>query len=193
MVLAYIGLQDLLIGVSAALVAYIIFDAIYQLYFSPLAKLPGPWYAAISGVWIIAPFVKGQAYLALDDLHKKYVTDHDIYKRRRKAYGSAFTTAHLSQLEPVVHKHVSKTVQKIKEEMDNGGTPEILTWYQRMVTDVIGEISFGSDFGMVDSQKVRAQFSNFGDNSETNLRVSIFSNTAKWNELSYSRRILSFM
>ena len=45
---------------------------IYNLYFSPLRSIPGPWYAAVSEIWILVHTFRCRKVRAIDDLFKKY-------------------------------------------------------------------------------------------------------------------------
>ncbi|KAJ3984413.1 cytochrome P450 [Lentinula detonsa] len=45
---------------------------IYHLYFSPLSSIPGPWYAAVSDLWIIVHTLRCRKVRAIDDLFKVY-------------------------------------------------------------------------------------------------------------------------
>jgi hypothetical protein len=47
-------------------------NAIYQLWFSPLKSVPGPWYAAISDVWFIFRALHAEQPMAIHSLLKKY-------------------------------------------------------------------------------------------------------------------------
>ncbi|KLO04572.1 cytochrome P450 [Schizopora paradoxa] len=46
--------------------------AFYQLFLSPLRKIPGPWYAAISNFWITTHVLRLQRCRAIDGLLRKY-------------------------------------------------------------------------------------------------------------------------
>lgn len=45
---------------------------IYNLYFSPLRSIPGPWYAAVSEIWILVHTFRCRKVRAIDDLFKVY-------------------------------------------------------------------------------------------------------------------------
>ncbi|TVY15295.1 Cytochrome P450 monooxygenase hmp1 [Lachnellula arida] len=53
-------------------VIYIISNAIYNLYFHPLATFPGPWYGAISNLFYIRTVIGGSAHHELRKLHDEY-------------------------------------------------------------------------------------------------------------------------
>lgn len=40
--------STIIVSLVAALIAWLVYKAIYNLYFHPLAKIPGPWWASIS-------------------------------------------------------------------------------------------------------------------------------------------------
>ena len=51
---------------------YYTFRSIYRLYFSPLRSIPGPWFAAISDLWLISHVLRLRRCRAVDDLFKTY-------------------------------------------------------------------------------------------------------------------------
>ena len=57
-----------------AWLAYTIYGAVYRLYFSPLAKFPGPRLAALTRLYeLYYEVVKGGQYtFKIGELHKKY-------------------------------------------------------------------------------------------------------------------------
>jgi hypothetical protein len=64
---------DHTIAISCGFVAlYFILCAIYQLCFSPLCDIPGPWYAAISDLWLTTHVVRLQQCRIIDTLFEKY-------------------------------------------------------------------------------------------------------------------------
>jgi len=64
---------DHTLAISCAFVAlYFILCALYQLCFSPLCDIPGPWYAAISDFWLTTHVLRLQQCSTIDTLFKKY-------------------------------------------------------------------------------------------------------------------------
>jgi hypothetical protein len=57
-------------GIFVAL--YFILCALYQLCFSPLCDIPGPWYAAISDLWLTTHVLRLQQCRTIDSLFAKY-------------------------------------------------------------------------------------------------------------------------
>jgi hypothetical protein len=64
---------DHTVAISGAIVAlYFILCALYQLCFSPLSDIPGPWYAAISDLWLTTHVLRLQQCRIIDSLFAKY-------------------------------------------------------------------------------------------------------------------------
>lgn len=61
-----------LLLVFSLFVTYLISVAIYRLFFSPLASIPGPWYAAISDGWITTHVVRMQQCRTVQSLFETY-------------------------------------------------------------------------------------------------------------------------
>ena len=51
---------------------YFVLCAIYQLCFSPLCDIPGPWYAAISDFWLTTHVLRLQQCRTIDTLFEMY-------------------------------------------------------------------------------------------------------------------------
>ncbi|KAF3934725.1 hypothetical protein ABW20_dc0106532 [Dactylellina cionopaga] len=194
-----IGLQSIITIIILTLLGYFLANSVYQVYFSPLSKIPGPWYASISRLWLGSRALRGRLIFDVHALHERYgpyvrvsqtevsvadvdslrkihstndiyvksswykalgddfgivcITDHDSYKSRRKAYGNAFSISNLRLLEPVIQKHVDRCIERIKREIDGEGTPDVMMWTKLMSADIIGEISYGLDFKMLENEK----------------------------------------
>lgn len=61
----------LTLALSSA-VLYVVAYAIYHSFFSPLAALPGPWYAAVSDFWLTTHVVRLRQCRAVQDLFDMY-------------------------------------------------------------------------------------------------------------------------
>lgn len=55
-----------------AVIISLVSHTVYNLYFHPLSKFPGPWYAGISEFFFAYTIVSGSGYLTMRDLHEKY-------------------------------------------------------------------------------------------------------------------------
>ncbi|KAK1229348.1 hypothetical protein PQX77_007605 [Marasmius sp. AFHP31] len=54
------------------IIAYTVLRAIYNLFMSPLSAIPGPWYAAVSDLWLTIHVVKLEQCKVIDSLFEKY-------------------------------------------------------------------------------------------------------------------------
>ncbi|KAI0371502.1 cytochrome P450 [Pilatotrama ljubarskyi] len=61
----------ILLALSAGLL-YLCATFIYNLYFSPLAAIPGPWYAAVSDLWLISHVARLQQCKTVQALFERY-------------------------------------------------------------------------------------------------------------------------
>ncbi|EHK22093.1 uncharacterized protein TRIVIDRAFT_191731 [Trichoderma virens Gv29-8] len=57
---------------AQAVIIYCIWRIIYQIYFHPLSKFPGPWLAAVTYLYKFRLVVSGNHHKIIDELHKKY-------------------------------------------------------------------------------------------------------------------------
>ena len=55
-----------------ALFLYFCATSVYSLYFSPLAAIPGPWYAAISDFWLTSHVARLQQCMTVQALFERY-------------------------------------------------------------------------------------------------------------------------
>ncbi|KAK6524172.1 hypothetical protein TWF694_005832 [Orbilia ellipsospora] len=67
-----IGFPEVAIVATIGIAGYLLILAIYQLYFSPISKIPGPWYAALSSVWLYQRYIRGGTIFVMDELHERY-------------------------------------------------------------------------------------------------------------------------
>lgn len=64
---------DHTLAITGTFVAlYFVLCALYQLCFSPLCDIPGPWYAAISDFWLTTHVLRLQQCRIIDSLFAKY-------------------------------------------------------------------------------------------------------------------------
>lgn len=61
-----------LLAALSTFLVYFAASVVHQLFFSPLAGLPGPWYAAISDFWLTTHVVRMQQCRIVQDLFERY-------------------------------------------------------------------------------------------------------------------------
>ena len=67
----YVSINPICFG-AALVLLYVSALVIYRVFFSPLAAVPGPWYAAVSDGWMGLNTLRLRRCRAIDDLLKKY-------------------------------------------------------------------------------------------------------------------------
>ena len=87
--------------------------------------------------------------------------DARVHAQRRKALARPFSKTSLRQnWEAFVAEKSRLTVAKIKQDAQ-GGRADLYKWWTLMTTDVIGKLSFGEDFGMLNSGTVSRSLLSF--------------------------------
>lgn len=81
-------------------------------------------------------------------------TDPTFHSRHRRLLSAPLSESSLREFEPVVAERVDLALQKMKEEMESSGAADVLKWWLFMATDIIGELSFGDSFRMLELGRV---------------------------------------
>lgn len=77
------------------------------------------------------------------------MVDTRQHSQRRKLFARAFSNSSLRQnWEPAVREMVGLAVSRIKAEAQRGEA-DVLKWWTFMTTDVMGRLSFGESFNML--------------------------------------------
>lgn len=111
-------------------------------------------------------FLKSPWYkrLTLKDVENSFNTgDPEFHKFHRRLLARPLSESALQRVEAVVHARVRQTVWRIGDEMRCGVGADVFKWWTFMTTDVIGELSFGEPFRLVE----RGQDSQFSRDLET--------------------------
>jgi cytochrome P450 len=82
------------------------------------------------------------------------VRDPEAHARHRRLLTSAMSEASLKTVESVVHERAALAVQRIGEETKKEGSADVMKWWMFFSTDVIGELTFGDSFRMLEQGKV---------------------------------------
>ena len=83
-------------------------------------------------------------------------TDRELHAKKRRVMGQAFTDASLRGMEEYVLPHVRLLSEKIAPTDDEGTTTRDMgLWSNYLTFDVMGDVSFGRDFGMLESDELR--------------------------------------
>jgi cytochrome P450 len=81
--------------------------------------------------------------------------DLNLHARHRRLLSSAMTEASLRNVEHIVHQRAALAIEKIGLEMKKDGAADVMKWWMYFSTDVIGELTFGDSFRMLEQGKVR--------------------------------------
>ncbi|KAK7740019.1 hypothetical protein SLS62_011162 [Diatrype stigma] len=76
--------------------------------------------------------------------------DVELHRRYRKLLSGPMSETGLQVLLPQVEAKIRLTIQRASEEMYTRGAADLYKWWMFMTTDVIGELSFGESFRMLE-------------------------------------------
>lgn len=80
--------------------------------------------------------------------------DSQTHSNRRRLLAGALTDSSVTRLEPIVRGKAQLAVARAGEEMQERGAADVYKWWLFMATDVIGELTFGKSFEMLEAKKV---------------------------------------
>lgn len=80
--------------------------------------------------------------------------DPKFHGQRRRLLATAMSDSALTKLEDQIAQLVSLAVQRIGEEMETRKAADVMKWWLFMTTDVIGELTFGESFRMLERGQV---------------------------------------
>lgn len=89
-------------------------------------------------------------------------TEIDHHRHLRRLLSSPMSESSLRLVEVYIRRNMDLAIKGIFKEMSRRGAADVYKWWMFMATDVIGELSFGESFKMLESGKVSA--SPFGEN-----------------------------
>ena len=105
-----------------------------------------------------ARFLKGRFYDGLGDRKIKNLfstRDTRHHAIRRKLLSAPQSESSIKPFGPIVLARVHLCIQRMTEELKTRGTIDVYKWWTFLATDVIGELSFGDSFRMLEIGKVR--------------------------------------
>lgn len=97
------------------------------------------------------------------------MADPKAHAARRKLFARPFSQVSLRQdHESVIRDRVEQAVARIRDEA-LCDTADVLKWWTLMASDIIGHLSFGEPFGLLELGKVRLKLSTCGTELRTDL------------------------
>lgn len=80
--------------------------------------------------------------------------DPKYHAQHRRLLASPISATSLVQHEPLIREKIHLTISRITEEISSRGAADVYKWWMFMATDIIGELSFGESFKMLELGKV---------------------------------------
>ncbi|XXG96360.1 hypothetical protein Hte_002642 [Hypoxylon texense] len=105
---------------------------------------------AVKGEFLKSPWYK-DLIPGLDNVFS--TIDVNYHRRHRRLLASEMSESGLVSHRPVVESKVRLAIQRMAEEMEERGVADVYRWALYMATDVIGELSFGSSFRMLETKE----------------------------------------
>ncbi|KAI1852249.1 hypothetical protein JX266_002427 [Neoarthrinium moseri] len=78
-------------------------------------------------------------------------TDIPYHRRHRRLLSGPLSETGLKAMIPVIDGKIQLTIQRMKQEMESRGAVDILKWWLFLTTDVIGQLTFGDSFNMLET------------------------------------------
>ncbi|PYI16250.1 cytochrome P450 CYP684A2 [Aspergillus japonicus CBS 114.51] len=108
-------------------------------------------------------FLKSQWYVDLTPRERQSTfstVDPKFHAAHRRLLSSPISdSALMTQFEPLIRARVSQAIDGLGRDMAATGAGDVYKWMLFMATDIIGEMSFGESFRMLDSGQ-KSQYSN---------------------------------
>lgn len=82
------------------------------------------------------------------------VSDPAYHSALRRLLAGPMADNQLKVFEPLITDRVRLAIRRIGEELEYRGAADIYKWWLFLATDVIGELSFGDSFRMLETGKV---------------------------------------
>ncbi|KAK5633686.1 hypothetical protein RRF57_009400 [Xylaria bambusicola] len=150
---------------------------------NPLSQVPGPWYTRFTDVVGRLHWVAGSKAPYIHNLHHKYgcqehfqdqnefpksrwyldfapfivdvfnTPDIPTHRRFRRLLSAPLSESGLKDFLPQIENKVNLSIQGMAEEYKTRGAADIYKWWLYLTTDVIGELSFGESFRMLETKK----------------------------------------
>jgi cytochrome P450 len=104
-----------------------------------------------------SPYLKSDWYYELTSSNVETIfntTNPSFHSRIRKLLSGPISDANLKQYEPIITDRIRLTMHRIGMEMETRGAADMFKWATFFATDIIGELSFGESFKMLERGEV---------------------------------------
>ncbi|KAF3760962.1 cytochrome P450 [Cryphonectria parasitica EP155] len=105
--------------------------------------------------------------------------DIQYHRQHRKLLSGGFSDASLQSFHPIVEGRVNLAIERMAREMETRGVADVFKWWLFMATDVIGELTFGQSFRMLEHGEKNEYSRNLEKIAVTGAKRSAFPFLAK--------------
>ena len=76
--------------------------------------------------------------------------DVEFHRRHRRLLAGPMAESSLWPMLPIVEARLALTLSRMRQEMASRGAADVFKWWLFMATDIIGELTFGDSFRMLE-------------------------------------------
>ncbi|KAJ5770903.1 uncharacterized protein N7511_002954 [Penicillium nucicola] len=92
--------------------------------------------------------------LVNNSVHNVFSTvDPKFHAVHRRLLASPISDSSITRFEPLIADRINLTISRMKQEIESRGVADVFKWWLFMATDIIGELSFGDSFRMLEAGK----------------------------------------
>ncbi|PHH78489.1 hypothetical protein CDD80_6757 [Ophiocordyceps camponoti-rufipedis] len=134
---------------------------LHQLY-GPIVRI-APNEVAVSDIEAVKTIYSTKETYRKSDFYRRIVTagteslfstvDVDFHRRHRRLLAGPMSESSIKNLAPRVEARVDLAISRIAEEIKQRGSADVCKWWLFLATDVIGELTFGDSFRMLELGK----------------------------------------
>ncbi|KAE8158759.1 cytochrome P450 [Aspergillus tamarii] len=128
----------------------------------PISMVPRPWLSRWTGAVAEYHWVMGNRPKYVHNLHKKYspivrvapdkidICDINAHSIRRRLLSSPMSDTSLQSMQPTIDMNIQLAIRQMRHEMKSRGSIDIFKWWYLMSTDLIGQLTFGHTFQLLE-------------------------------------------
>ncbi|OJJ03877.1 hypothetical protein ASPVEDRAFT_891036 [Aspergillus versicolor CBS 583.65] len=101
--------------------------------------------------------------------------DPTFYNARRRLLSTPLSNSSLQSVEPIINSSARLAIQKMQEEMESRGAVDVFKWWNFLTADLIGELTFGDSFRMLEKGETNQYITDLQTLSSTQGFRALFS------------------
>ncbi|KAK7906506.1 cytochrome P450 [Apiospora marii] len=107
-------------------------------------------------------------------------TDPNLHRRRRRLLSQPLSESGLRSLIPIIDGKIQKAIDRMAWEMNERGAADMYKWWLFMATDIIGALSFGDCFRMLDKGEKNQYVDDLESTGDTFKVRAAFPSLTRW-------------